>query len=134
MTTNLNTVRLSGEWQATDQLKLSAEYTLSYGAVMFGQFNGVFAPPSQCDADLPERGQLTGQQLHHEHRRGVKTTYIITANMEFSLAAEYSMFDSRYYQDTTPAVVPDCLPTCGCTAAEKATVAILTPGYLSAEL
>jgi len=61
----------------------------------------------------------------------VKTTYIITANTAFSLAAEYSMFDSRYYHDTTPAVVPDCLPTGGCTAAQKATVAILTPGYLS---
>ena len=40
-TTDVNTVGISGEWKATDQLKVTGQYSLSYGAVMFGQYNGV---------------------------------------------------------------------------------------------
>ncbi len=41
-TSGTNTVGLSGDWQVNEKLKLRADYTVSYGTVMFGQFNGVF--------------------------------------------------------------------------------------------
>ncbi len=131
-TSNVNTVGVSGDWQATDQLKLSAQYTLSYGAVMFAQFNGVFVPLNQVTQTYQDVANYPDQKSVL-NVIGVKATYKITANTEFSLAAEYSLFDGSYYQDTTPAVVPDCLVGTGkvCTAAQFSTVSILTPGYLS---
>ena len=43
-TSSTHTVGISGEWQVNEKLKLKGEYTVSYGTVMFGEFNGVFVP------------------------------------------------------------------------------------------
>ena len=41
-TSSAHTVGISGEWAVNEKLKLRADYTISYGTVMFGEFNGVF--------------------------------------------------------------------------------------------
>ena len=129
-TTDVNTVGISGEWKATDKLKVTGQYSLSYGAVMFGQYNGVFVPPTSVT-------QTYQNVVNYPDNKSVlnifslKFTYQINPNMELSLAGAYSLFNSRDFDDTTPSVVPNCLPTGGCTAAQKSSVAILTPGYVS---
>ncbi len=41
-TSSTHTVGVSGDWRVNEKLKLRAEYTFSYGTVMFGEYYGVF--------------------------------------------------------------------------------------------
>ncbi len=45
-TSGTQTMGVNAEWKVNDKLKLKADYTFSYGSVMFGQFDGVFVPPA----------------------------------------------------------------------------------------
>ena len=129
-TTDVHTVGLSGDWQATDRLKLTGEYTLAYGSVMFGEYNGVFVPVGtetqtyQNVVNYPDNHSLMNSVA-------VKLSYKLTENMELSLGGMYSMFSSKDWRDLTGAVVPDCPAGGGCTPAQQGTIAILTPGYSS---
>jgi MtrB/PioB family decaheme-associated outer membrane protein len=129
-TNDVQTVGLSTEWQATDKLKLSAEYTFSYGAVMFGEYNGVFVP---LGAVTQTYQNVSNYPDDHSIMNALtlKASYKLTDNIELSLGAMYSMFSDKDWRDLTGAVVPDCPAGGGCTAAQQNTVAILTPGYAS---
>ena len=65
-TSSTHTIGFSGEWKVNEKLKLRADYTLSYGTVMFGEFNGVFV--HQSDASYQNVSQLSGHQLADEQR------------------------------------------------------------------
>ncbi len=62
-----HTFGLSSDWKVTEKLRLRGEYTVSYGTVMFGEFNG--AVRGQPDCVLSERKQLSGHQLAAEQRQ-----------------------------------------------------------------
>ena len=47
---------MSGEWQVNEKLKLKGDYTVSYGTVMFAEFNGVFV--ANPTLSLSEREQI----------------------------------------------------------------------------
>jgi hypothetical protein len=84
-TTDVDTVGVSGDWQATDRLKLGLNYTFSYGAVMFGQFNGVFVPLNsitqtyQNVVNYPDNKSVMNAIT-------VKASYQLTPNTVFSVA------------------------------------------------
>jgi MtrB/PioB family decaheme-associated outer membrane protein len=126
-TTDVNTVGVSGDWQATDKLKLGLNYTFSYGSVMFGQFNGVFVPLNgvgqtyQNVANYPDNKSIMNALT-------VKASYQLTPNMEFSVAGTYAMFLDHNWQDNA------CTPMLSnglCAGPAKTTISILTPGYVS---
>jgi len=125
-TSDVHTVGLSAEWQATDRLKLSADYTFAYGSVMFGEFNGVFvAAPNQNYQNVinyPDDHTVMNALT-------VKGSYKLTDNVELSLAGMYSMFYDKDWRDLSCAVEP----TNGvCTGpGAGTTISILTPGYAS---
>jgi MtrB/PioB family decaheme-associated outer membrane protein len=129
-TNDVQTVGLSGEWQATKKLKLSADYTFAYGSVMFGEYNGVFVIPGSENGTFQN---VINYPDDHTVMNAltVKGIYKLTDNIELSLGGMYSMFFDRDWRDLTSAVVPDCPAGGGCTAAQQNTVAILTPGYSS---
>jgi MtrB/PioB family decaheme-associated outer membrane protein len=129
-TNDVQTVGLSTEWQATDKLKLSAEYTFAYGAVMFGEYDGVFVP---LGAVTQTYQNVSNYPDDHSIMNALtlKASYKLTDNIELSLGGMYSMFWDKDWRDLTGAVVPDCPAGGGCTAAQQNTVAILTPGYAS---
>ncbi len=122
-TTDVQTVGLSAEWQATDRLKLTGEYTFAYGSVMFGEFNGVFVgAPNQNYQNVinyPDDQTVMNALT-------VKGTYKLTENVELSLGGMYSMFYDKDWRDETCAVVS----TAGGCDSGKA-ISILTPGYAS---
>jgi hypothetical protein len=122
-TTDVQTVGLSAEWQATDRLKLTGEYTFAYGSVMFGEYNGVFvtAPDQnyQNVINYPDDQTIMNALT-------VKGSYKLTENVELSLGGVYSMFYDKDWRDETCAVVSI---TGGCDAGK--TISILTPGYAS---
>jgi MtrB/PioB family decaheme-associated outer membrane protein len=122
-TSDVQTVGLSAEWQATDRLKLTGEYTFAYGSVMFGEYNGVFvtAPDQnyQNVINYPDDQTIMNALT-------VKGSYKLTENVELSLGGVYSMFYDKDWRDETCAVVSI---TGGCDAGK--TISILTPGYAS---
>jgi MtrB/PioB family decaheme-associated outer membrane protein len=122
-TSDVQTVGLSSEWQATERLKLTEEYTFAYGAVMFGEYNGVFVPaPNQNYQNVIN--YPTDHTIMNAFT--VKGTYKLTENVELSLGGLYSMFYDKDWRDETCAVVST---TGGCGTGAK--ISILTPGYAS---
>jgi hypothetical protein len=139
-TSGVSTVGLSGQWQATDRLKLSADYTFAYGSVMFGNFNGVFVPAAsvaqtyQNVINYPDENSVMNALT-------LKAGYKVTDNMELGLGVGWSMFHSNNWNDQQPAVEAKCTSNssgnvCNTTSAGVTTnnanaIAILTPGYSS---
>jgi hypothetical protein len=115
-TSSTHTVGLSGEWRVNEKLKIKADYTLSYGTVMFGQFNGVFvaAPTAsyQNVTNYPDIDSLMNSLQ-------ITATYTLTPNIELVAQGSYVSFHTNNWNDDASAVQ----------GAGTTTISILTPGY-----
>lgn len=115
-TSGTHTAGISGEWQANEKLKLKAEYTISYGSVAFGQFNGVFvANPTlsyQNVGNYPDIDSLMNNVR-------LSATYEVMPNVALIVQGIYTSFHNNDWNDTANAI-----QGAGTTA-----VSILTPGY-----
>lgn len=89
-TDSVHTVGLSGDWHATDRLKLGADYTFSYGDIGYNMYDGIFTgttAQAQSNLSLPTvSSSMHSFKLHGE--------YQLTDNI--SLLAGYG-FD--FYKD-----------------------------------
>jgi hypothetical protein len=115
---DVHSAGLSAEWHATDRLKLSANYTFGYGAVMFGSYNGVFVSTVSQNYQ-----NVTNYPDDHTIMNAVtlKGTYQLTDNIELGAGVQYSQFYDSNWQYQTGSVVT--------TTATSTTISILTPGY-----
>jgi hypothetical protein len=138
-TSGVSTVGLGGEWQATDKLKFTADYTFAYGSVLFGNFNGVFVPANQLAytyqnvSNYPDENSTMNALT-------LKAKYALSDNVEFGVGVGWSMFRSSNWNDQQPAVEAKCtsnaVNTCASVGTTTTTnnansINILNPGYSS---
>jgi MtrB/PioB family decaheme-associated outer membrane protein len=117
-TSGTHTVGLAGEWQVNEKLKLKAEYTFSYGSVMFGEFNGVFVSnPTLSNQNVGNYPDINS--LMNNIR--LTATYDVMPNITLVLQGLFTSFHNNDWNDTANAA-----QGAGTTA-----VSILTPGYAS---
>ncbi len=108
---------MGGDWKVTDKLKLGAEYTVSYGSVMFGEYNGVFVSCSRrslirtCN-NYPDINSLMNNLK-------LTATYEVAPTMDLLLQGTWTYFHNNDW--TTP-------PTRSRGPAPPPS-RILTPGY-----
>ncbi|MGO9991707.1 MAG: MtrB/PioB family outer membrane beta-barrel protein [Steroidobacteraceae bacterium] len=119
----VHSVGLSAEWQATDRLKITGNYTFGYGAVMFGSFNGVFVPVAtqtyQNVVNYPDDRTIMNAVT-------LKGTYQLTDNIELGAGIQYSQFYESNWEFQACAVQTNTPGTCPPTGA---TIGSLTAGY-----
>lgn len=115
-TSSVHTVGLSGDWKVTEKLKLGAEYTFSYGSVMFGEFNGVFIPGGTASYMNVTNYPDIDSRMH-----SVKLTanYEVAPGMDLLAQATWSYYRDNNFNDSASAIQ----------GAGSNTISILTPGY-----
>jgi putative beta-barrel porin MtrB/PioB len=115
-TSSTHTIGLSGDWTVNEKLRLRAEYTLSYGTVMFGEFNGVFVPVSTQSFQ-----NLTNYPDINSLMNNVKftATYQLMPNIELVAQGVYTSFHNNDWNDTANAIQ----------GAGTSSISHLTPGY-----
>ena len=117
-TSDTHTIGVSGEWKATEKLTLKADYTLSYGSVMFTQFNGVFVPnPTlsyQNVSNYPDYNSVLSTIK-------LMAGYKVTPTVELVGLVAYTTLHNTNWNDRASAI-----QSAGSTA-----ISILTPGYTS---
>lgn len=117
-TSGTHTVGVSGDWSVNEKLKLRAEYTLSYGTVMFGEYNGVFINnPTlsyQNVANYPDIDSLMNLIK-------LTATYQLMPNIELIAQGSFSSFHNNDWDDTANAIQ----------GAGTGAISILSPGYTS---
>ncbi len=114
----MNTAGLSGDWQATEKLKLGAEYNMSVGSVLFGEFNGVMVPSvTQSYQNVVSYPDINSVM----HQLRLSAVYQVTSRIECSLMYQFSMFHNNDWDDLTAPVQA--------TTNTGKTISILTPGY-----
>ena len=119
-TSHMNTAGVRGEWQASPKLKLSGDYNMSSGSVLFGQFNGVFV----SNVSQSYQNVVSYPDIHSAmHDVRLTAAYQIEPNIEWSLIYGFSMFHNNDWNNLTAPVQPS---TNSGTA-----IGILTPGYPS---
>ncbi len=115
-TSATNTFGVSGEWQINPKLKLKGDYTVSYGSVMFAEFNGVFVSNPTASyqnvTNYPDVNSLMNSVR-------LTATYEVVPNVDLILMGAYTSFHNTDWNDTANAIQ----------TAGAATVSILTPGY-----
>lgn len=115
-TTSTHTVGLSGEWRINSKLKVKADYTLSYGTVMFAEFNGVFVPTPTASyqnvSNYPDINSLMNSV-------SVTMTYALTPNIELLAQGAYTSFHINNWYDNASSIQ----------GAGSTSISILTPGY-----
>ena len=115
-TSTTHTVGASADWQVNDKLKLSGDYTVSYGTVMFGEFNGVFvANPTTSNQNVANYPDINS--LMNSVR--VRATYNLLPNVDLVGMASYTGFHNNDWADTANPIQ----------GAGTSSVSILTPGY-----
>jgi len=115
-TSAVNTLGLSGDWQATSKLKLGAEYTFSYGSVMFGEFNGVFvAAPTASYQNVGNYPDINSVM----HNLRLTANYELTPNLNLLFLASWAYFRNNDWNDFAGPI-----QGAGTTA-----ISYLTPGY-----
>jgi MtrB/PioB family decaheme-associated outer membrane protein len=115
-TSSTHTVGISGEWTVNEKLKLRAEYTMSYGTVMFGEFDGVFVPVvTQSFQNLTNYPDINS--LMNNVR--FTATYQLRPNIELIGQGVYTSFRNNDWNDTANAVQ----------GAGTSAISFLTPGY-----
>ena len=118
-TSSTHTVGLSGEWKVSEKLKLKGDYTLSYGTVMFGEFNGVFvANPTASYQNVTNYPDINSLMNNIK----LTATYQLQPNIELIMQGIYTSFHNNDWNDTANA-----FQTSGATN----TSILLTPGYTS---
>lgn len=102
-TSNTHSAGFSGDWKITDKLKLNAEYNLSVGSVLFGQYNGVTV--STVTASYQN---VTNYPDVNSRMDDIKVTanYQITDNVDATLLYQYSMFNNNDWQYIGVPVIP----------------------------
>ena len=117
-TSNMNTAGLSGDWQASDKLKLAAEYNMSTGSVLFGQYNGVMVSTVtqgyQNVVSYPDVNSTMNDLK-------LTAIYHLSPKIECSLMYQYSMFHNNDWNDLAAPVQP--------TTDGGMAISILNPGY-----
>lgn len=115
-TTSTHTVGISGHWQVSPKLSLAADYTLSYGSVMFTQFDGVFvANPTASYQNVTNYPDINSVL------NSVKLTakYKFRPNTTLVLIGAYSNFHSNNWYDNASAAQ----------GAGSTAISLMTPGY-----
>lgn len=117
-TSTTHTAGISGEWQLSEKLKLRGDYTISYGTVMFGQFNGVFVPTPTASyqnvSNYPDINSLMNNVR-------LTATYQLQPNIELVTQAVYTQYHNNDWDNNASSVVVS-----GTAAAPSV---LLTPGY-----
>jgi hypothetical protein len=115
-TSSTHTVGVSAEWQVNPKLKLKGDYTVSYGSVMFAEYNGVFVPAPTASyqnvSNYPDIDSLMNSVR-------LIATYELVPNVDLIVEGAYTAFHNNSWYDTANAIQP----------AGAAGVSILTPGY-----
>lgn len=115
-TSAVHTVGLSSDWQVTSKLKLGAEYTFSYGSVMFGEFNGVFVPvPTASYQNVSNYPDINSVM----HDLKVTANYELTQSLDLLFMASWAYFRNNDWNDTAGPIQ----------GAGTTTISYLTPGY-----
>jgi hypothetical protein len=115
-TSSTHTVGVSGDWAVNEKLRLRAEYTLSYGTVMFGEFDGVFVPVvTQSFQNLSNYPDINSLMNNVK----LTATYQLMPNVELVAQGIYTGFHNNDWNDTANAVQ----------GAGASAISFLTPGY-----
>jgi hypothetical protein len=115
-TSSTHTVGVSGDWKVNEKLRLRAEYTLSYGTVMFGEFDGVFVPvATQSFQNLTNYPDINSLMNNVK----VTATYQLMPNIELVAQGMYTSFHNNDWNDTANAIQGAGTPA----------ISFLTPGY-----
>lgn len=94
-TSEVHSAGMSSDWSITDKFKLSGEYNFSYGAVLFGQFNGVaVSTVSQSYQNVTNYPDINSSM----HDLRVTASYQFSDVIEASLLYRYSMFTNTDWQ------------------------------------
>ena len=115
-TSSTHTVGVSGEWHVNPKLTLKANYTFSYGSVMFTQFNGVFvANPTASYQNVTNYPDINSVM------NAVKLTasYKLRPDITLLGVAAFTSFHNNDWYDSASAIQ----------GAGTSNVSILTPGY-----
>lgn len=117
-TSSVHTAGIDAEWQATDKLKLKGDYTMSFGSVLFSQFNGVTVPVRQFSyqnvVDYPDIDSRL-------YELNLSAHYRVARNIEWALLYRWSKFHNNDWNNFAPPIQP--------TTQGGSTISILTPGY-----
>ncbi|MGA2089829.1 MAG: MtrB/PioB family outer membrane beta-barrel protein [Stellaceae bacterium] len=117
-TSAVHTGGMSGDWAVTDKLKLKGEYTLAYGSVMFGEYNGVFvANPTLSYQNVSNYPDIDSLMNNFK----LTATYAVAPTMDLLLQGTWTYFHNNDWNDTAGPIQ----------GAGTAAVSILTPGYSS---
>ncbi|HUB16668.1 MAG TPA: OmpA family protein [Acetobacteraceae bacterium] len=115
-TSSTHTVGVSGEWKVSEKLKLKADYTVSYGSVMFSEFNGVFVTNPTASyqnvTNYPDINSLMNLVR-------LTASYEVSPGMELILQGVYSSYHETNWYDDASAVQ----------SAGTSAISLLTPGY-----
>ena len=117
-TNSVHTAGLDAQWQATPKLKLSADYAMSFGSVMFGEFNGVTVPVATVSYQNVVPYPDIKSRLYDLN---LTADYKIARNVEWALMYRFSRFHNNDWNDFAAPVQP--------TLDGGTTISILTPGY-----
>jgi hypothetical protein len=116
----MNTGGVSAKWQASDKLKLGADYNVSTGTTTFGEFNGVQVPAASVAQSY--QNVVSNPNIDSTmHDLRLTAIYALTDKIQGSLLYDLSMFKNNDWDDLTPAVQP--------TTNTGTAISILTPGY-----
>ena len=117
-TSTTHTAGISGEWQVSEKLKLRGDYTVSYGTVMFGEFNGVFVPTPTASyqnvTNYPDINSLMNNVR-------LLATYALRPNIDLLMQGIYTQYHNNDWNNSSSSVVVS-----GTTAAPAL---LVTPGY-----
>lgn len=115
-TSTTHTMGLDGEWKLSEKLKLNADYTFSYGTVMFGEFNGVFVPGGtqsyQNVANYPDINSVMNNIK-------LRATYELAPNIDLIGQGTFTTFHNNDWNDGGSSVIQNA----------AGAIQILTPGY-----
>jgi hypothetical protein len=113
----MNTAGISAEWQANYKLKLGAQYNMSTGAVVFGEFNGVQVPSVTATYQNVIPYPNIDSTMHDLRLTAI---YQLTPIIEVSLLYQFSMFHNNDWNDLAAPVVAS--------TNTGTAISILTPG------
>lgn len=119
-TSDMHSAGFSGDWRVSDKLKLAGEYNMSFGSVIFGEYNGVMVSTvTQAYQNVVSYPDINSRM----HDFKLSAVYSFSDNIEGSLIYRYSMFNNDDWQYVS---VPAIATTNTGTA-----ISILNAGYAS---
>jgi MtrB/PioB family decaheme-associated outer membrane protein len=102
-TSDMHTAGFSADYKLTDKLKLSSEYNISVGSVLFGQFNGVaVSTVTQSYQNVTNYPDISSTM----HDLRISAIYELTDSVEAGLLYRYNVFNNNDWQYIPRAVIP----------------------------